>query len=112
MRGQCIGNQGLASAWVDAVVQAHQQVAVTGPIHPGSYQIHHGIGQAPGQVAANGGDQHGARFIAAGPGHAQRADEGHRHEQAKDHLHNPIDGVEHPPPRLFSRFVHVLLPLN
>jgi anti-sigma-K factor RskA len=48
----------------------------------------------PGEVAAEGRDEHLAQLFAPGFGDRHRADEGERHEQAEEHFRNPVHRTE------------------
>ena len=63
-------------------------------IDDGADQVHDGVDEAPGEVAAEGGDEHVAQLRAPGLGHRHGAGEAERHEQAEQHLHDPVDRME------------------
>jgi hypothetical protein len=61
----------------------------------GSDQVNNRIGQAPGQIAANRGNQQLAHTFAAGTGHTEGAGESEGHDQAKQDFRQAGNRVEH-----------------
>ena len=63
-------------------------------IGDGLNEVHDRVDEAPAKIAPQSGGEHRVDFLAPGRCHGYRADEGERHEQAKEHFGNPIHGAE------------------
>ena len=59
-----------------------------------AHQVQHRVDDAPGDVAPERADQHGADIFAAGLGDAERAGEREDHDQPEEHLGNAVDRIE------------------
>jgi len=79
---------------IAAALQLFQQHAVAALFGLDSHQQHHGIDQAPGEVAAERGHEQRAHFLASVGGHADGTDEAHGHEQSEDDFGGSVDGIE------------------
>jgi hypothetical protein len=95
LTGQRIGNKpmGFTPVWRDLDTSQHRHLPV--PFGECADEVHHRVGQSPGDVAAQGGEHHGVNFLAARGRRAERAGKGERHEDAKDDLRHALDRVEH-----------------
>jgi hypothetical protein len=58
------------------------------------HEIHNGINDAPGEVAAQRPDEHFAHIRLARAAHAQRAGEREHHDYPAQHLEDAVDGLE------------------
>ena len=61
-----------------------------------SHEVHSGIDDSPGQIAAKRGDQHGPDLQTVRCCDADRARNGEGHYQAKQDFGNPFDWFKHP----------------
>ena len=78
-----------------------------------AHQVHDGIDQAPGEVAAQGSGQHVADLVLPRLPDGHRADESERHEQAEEQLRDAVDRAQQGLARRFGLsllFAHGLAP--
>lgn len=59
-----------------------------------AHKVHHAVYHAPGQVAAQYGDQGHAHILLAGIGNGYGAQNGHGHDEAKENFRCPVNWVE------------------
>ena len=80
--------------WVGGL--AHGQVGheVLASVCQATHQIQHRIDDAPGHIAPERADEHGANVIAAGVGDAQRPRERKDHDQPEEDLRDAIDWLQ------------------
>ncbi len=72
-------------------------------IDDGANQVHDAVDEAPGEIAAERGDEHLAQLLAPGLRHRHGAGEAEGHEQAEQHLHDPVHRMEDRLARGFGR---------
>ena len=76
------------------VVVEGEPRALASALSQRSDDVHHRIGESPGDIAAERRDQNRARLALARLGDVQRADEGHGHQHAEHDLRDAVDRVK------------------
>jgi len=109
-RRHFVGKQRTSFDRVLAALQLCEQRVVASHLRLGCHQVHHGVDQSPGQVAAQGGDQQRAHFLASIRGHTDGTDETHGHEQSEDDFGSAVYGIERGVGSLVHRGAHQLTP--
>jgi hypothetical protein len=89
-----VADQAMRQCRLGGMAHGMRESGLAAADHQIAQHVHHAIDKAPGNVAADGSDQHAAHLVAAAVQHAQRAGEGQHHEQAEQHLGDAVDRVE------------------
>ena len=94
-RRQRVGNEAVRLLRGGGLAHGPQRADAAPLFAQAAHEIQDAVNDAPGQVAAERADEHGADIVAARLGDTERAGEGEDHDQAKEHFGDALVRFEH-----------------